>query len=212
MLGSYEKNMTFEIDPDSLYVNCTMQDETPLVMWAYKGRQGTLTITEAKNRAQVLMIAAAIATNEAAIVQGLKAIALSSTASPKPKGFGKPSRAESEQAEMVGQMLMLIREFRPSLPETIEAIYGHYAQQPLIVIHEPWYGTKMQLAITEAQSHAMDLLGAVEASESDAFLYHFAQNYLDLEKREAYPLIQEFGLFRQRNRLEDLFKVEERDE
>jgi hypothetical protein len=188
-------------DPEILYINATIQGQTPLVYWAYAHQEGVLSVTAARERARCLLRAVAVAEHEAAIVRGIKAVPDANS-----KGFGrKPQKNKEAEAEEVALMtLALIRHYRPPFPEAIEIIFGRHTQCPLITISGDWYGGAMQLETSDAEKHAMDLLGAAEAAESDAFLYYF-QAEIGLEQAEANRLVQEFGLFRQRNLLEDLF-------
>ena len=191
--------MSFEIDPDDLYINATLSDtQSPLVYWSYKQKSGTLTVTEARARARGIFTAGAIAESEAAIVRGLRSV------KPPSKGFGKQATQQTDV--FIGQALLMVRNFRPSLPEGLQVVYGHYTQQPLLVIEESWYGTKMQLQPEQAIGHAMHLMGAAEAAQTDAFLYNFLQERTGTPPHEAQPLITDFGLFRQRNELEDLLR------
>lgn len=184
-----------EIDCDELYINCTISpDHQPLVYWTYRGKEGTLSITEARAKARAILSAAAIAESEAAIVEGIRSVG------PKSKGFGK------KDDTLAGSLLLLVRNFRPPLPDGLEVIYGHNTKQPLLVLDASWYGTKIQFPTDLATAHAMYLLEAAEAGQSDAFFYHFLEEKVGLEAAEASPMIQEFSLFRQRNQLEDLFR------
>jgi hypothetical protein len=190
--------MTFEVDPDDLYINATQSPDglkMPMVYWAYKRQEGAITITEARSRARAILTACAIAESEAAILQGLQKINA-------PKGFAK----KPEDPRLAG-ILQLIRTFRSPLPAGIEAIYRYNTQQPLIVFLPEWYGTQIQFPPHDAAGHAMHLLGAAEAAQTDGFLYHFMQDTIGANVDHVQPLIREFGLFRQRNELEDLFKT-----
>lgn len=181
-----------DIPPDTLYVNATVDENMrPQVMWAFQGHQGVISLSEARSQAQAIFTAAAIAESEAAIIEGMAAI-------DKPKGFGK-----RPDAEMSVQLLRLIRQFRPTLPEGLEVIYGAKTQQPLVVLH--WYGEKFMDSPETVRHHALSLLLVAEGAESDGFFYHFMQQKIGVEPHEAYPMIQDFQTFRQRNQLEDLF-------
>lgn len=187
-----------EIDPNDLHVNCAISDDNqPLVLWAYQGKHGTMTVSEARSKAQAIFSAAAIAESEAAILEGMRAIS-------GPKGFGKKQKQSED--EMLAKLLMLIRDFRPTLPDGLQVIYGHHTRQPLLVIEETWYGTEIQFPPAQAIGHAMHLVGAAEAGQSDAFLYYFLGDTIGIEKPNVAGVIQEFSLFRQRNELEDLFR------
>lgn len=189
--------MAEDIDPEILYVNATIEGLRPFVYWAYQGRDGSLTVAEARAQARQLFVAGAIAESEAAIVRGVREV--------PSKGFAKPSRAEQQKAnEVSAALLQMIRQYRPPLPDGLQVIFGHKTQLPLIVIAEGWYGAAMQLDVADAEGHAMHLLGAAEAAESDAFLYYFQEEQFGLSRAEANALVQDLGLFRQRNALEDL--------
>jgi len=188
-----------EIDQDELYINCTiLPDHYPLVYWSYQGKEGTLSISEARAKARAILSAAAIAESEAAIIDGMRSVGS------KPKGFG--ARQKREDEAMLANLLLLVRNFRPPLPDGLEVIYGRNTKQPLLVLSESWYGTKIQFPPDLAVGHAMQLLGAAEAGQSDAFLYHFMGDQIGIETHEVQPMIREFSLFRQRNQLEDLFR------
>jgi hypothetical protein len=188
-----------EADPDVLYVNATIDNDTPLVCWQYQGIAGILTVTEARDRAAVLFNVAAIAESEAAIAHGLM------KAEPQSKGFGAQVQKQksSQVDETIALTLRFIRDFRPPLPNGINAIFGLKTKQALIEIL--WYGHKLQVHSDSAKEHAIQLLEAAEAAESDAFFYHFLENKVGFSKEESYPLIQEFFLFRHRARFEKLF-------
>ena len=100
-----------QVDPEYLsetiiHVNSTIAPDgkTPLVFWHYNGREGTLTLLEARARAEALLMAAAIADTEARI-----AVKLTGIDNPKLKGFGKrEERKAIEKAFM--QMRCVMRD------------------------------------------------------------------------------------------------------
>jgi hypothetical protein len=185
-----------DIDPDTIYVNSTQVDDRPMVYWQYRENFGTITINEARERANAIFRAAAMASAEAAIVIGLS--------NDKPKGFSKNKPQDSKQWQRIGGLLQMMRDFQEPLPEQIAYIFGFHTQKPLIEIE--WYGEKIQQEPDIMIAHAQSLLECAEAAESDAFYYYFLQEKLGFSREEAQPLIKEFADFRSRNRLEELFK------
>ena len=188
------------IDPDTIYVNSTQVDNRPMVYWQYKGQFGTITVTEARERANAIFRAAAMASAEAAIVIGL-------TKDTKPKGFGQ-NKPSDEQLKMAARLLQMLRDFQEPLPEKIAYIFGFHTQKPLIEVY--WYGEKIQQEPDVMVHHAQSLIECAEGAESDAFYYYFLQEKVGIDRKEALPLFKEFADFRDRNRLEELFKKGDR--
>ena len=181
---------------ETLHVNSTMDTKgKPLVLWSLGKAKGTLTLTEARNHADLIIRACAIAESEAAIVKGMSAL------SPKKKGFGG---GDDKTDDLPWQLLHLIRDFRPPLGDGINVIYGLKTKMALVEIDG--YGDKIQWDVESARHHAYALLSASEASESDAFFYHFLKTKLDLDPHELQPMMREFEVFRNVNRLEDLYR------
>lgn len=151
----------------------------------------------ARDRAKTLFEAAAVAEAEAIVFKTF--VGLEMAASGKQKGFGtyKPSPFPVE-------VMKLLRAQRPKLPEDVEIIFGLQSKLPIVNLY--WYQQKTQLELDEVRTHANQLLLAAEAAESDGFFYNFLHTRLDIPLKEAYGLIQEFGQYRDRRRLDELFQ------
>lgn len=188
-----------DIDPSTLYVSSTFVDNRPMVYWAYNEQSGLLTLTEARQRADTIFKVAGIAESEAAIIEGFRAIESQN----RPKGFAKKQSSDADKTPFL--LRELIREHSPQLPDEIKVIYGFHTQQALVEMH--WYGTRIQEPPETVREHAIALIQAAEAAESDAFFYCFLRDRIEVGLDEAQALIEEFALYRQRGQLEDLLEL-----
>jgi len=182
-----------------LYLNGTLSDDgkTPLVYWKYRGREGVISLEQARKQAKELFTAASVAQSEGALLKAFQKL----DAAGKGKGFGK-----SPRSQLPIFVLKLAREERPPISDNLQVIFGHNTQIGLVDVGAAWYGERIQLSVEEAYQHASQLIEAAEVSESDAFFYWFLQSKINCSLEEAYVLIQEFAVFRATNRLEELFK------
>lgn len=192
--------MQSEIAPerDVIHVAPTIapDEKTPLVNWHLNGNEGTLTLSEARERAEAFFMAAAIAETEARI-----ALKLSGLEKQKPKGFGKKS---SKPEKFFYQISMLMRDERISLPDGITPIFGWETRQALIDVD--LYSEPIQWLPNQAREHARWLMECAEAAETDRFLYFFYKETLDLPAHDTNKILQEFSVFRRRTQLENLLK------
>lgn len=153
-----------------------------------------LTVLEARQRAATIFAAAAIAESEAAIAKIFGCIKSKQT-------FGSPQLSEPDQ--LILMVLETVRAQRPQLPKEINVIFNFKTQQALVEMY--WYGNLIQDTPSMARQHAITLMEAAEASEKDAFFYHFMKAEFAFEPYELQPLLEKFKSFRTRNSLEDLF-------
>ncbi|MGI8933350.1 MAG: hypothetical protein ACR2FS_04675, partial [Phormidesmis sp.] len=133
-------------DPDIVHVYSTIAPDgkTPMVGWHLNGNDGRLTLLEARDRAEALFLAAAVADTEARI-----AFKLSGLKDEKPKGFGgKPTKVE----KAFFSINMLMRAERLPLPDGITPIFGWKTQLPLVDID--LYGELFQWKTGQAREHA----------------------------------------------------------
>lgn len=184
-----------EEDSDTIYVESTVSTASlePNVMIRWRESSGIITATDCRKRAFALISAIAIAQTEGGIFKTLVPPTL------KSKGFGQVKLTKEEQ--MAVGLLQLIRDVRAPLPPDIEPIFGHNTQKPLIKYC--WGSAQGTLELDTARHHAQALLECAEAAETDSFMYKFAEK-IGIEKAEMQVILQEFGLFRQQNWLEDL--------
>lgn len=189
-------------DPDVVHVYSAIAPDgkTPMVGWHLNGRDGMLTLLEARDRAEAFFLAAAIADTEARI-----ALKISGLKDEKPKGFGAKS-SPSKQEEFFYQINMMMRDERLPLPDGIKPIFGWKTRLPLIDVD--LYGELFQWEPDQAREHARWLLECADASESDRFFYAFLKEKLDISAEKSNAMLQEFAGFRNRTRLEDLLNRE----
>lgn len=189
-----------DVEPDILFTNAWFTDKGhPAVYWQVRDRNGIISLTEARARAQALFQAVGYAEGEAAIAKGV--FRLHEAANPR--GFGSKPSAAREAVEMMAKLRQVIRDERSPLLEGIEVIFGLKTRRALINVS--WYGEPVQWEIVQALEHAITLIETAEAAESDAFFRRFLTEQIGVSQEEAYGLIHEFGIFRQRRGLEDLF-------
>ncbi|MBO3459935.1 hypothetical protein G7B40_040115 [Aetokthonos hydrillicola Thurmond2011] len=182
-------------DPDTIYVESTVSSgsQQPNVLQRYRDSEVMFTAEQARERGAAILRAAAYAETEAAVFKTLIGI------NPKSKGFGEIPKKDLEMAAM---MLQLVRDQREPLPQGIDCIFGFNTQKPIVVLE--WNEVKLQLDLPEARHHALALLAAADAADSDAFLYQFMTGATDMELEEVGVLIQQFALYRQRRQLESM--------
>jgi hypothetical protein len=180
-----------------LYSTVAADRRTPMVAWYCNETEGLLTLLEAREQANALFLASAIAETEARV-----ALKVSGLKDHKPKGFGKKP---TEIEKTFYQVMMLMREERPPLPEGIRPIFGWKTQQPLVEIE--LYGKLDRLPVEDVKNHARWLIECAEAAESDCFFYGFLKEKLDVSAEVANGLLQEFSDFRKRVQLEDLLRL-----
>lgn len=184
-------------DSDSILVEAsTNQAGLPVVLVIFEGHTEEYSSEDARKFANTLIMAAAIAENEAAIFNGTAAL------DKKSKGFGEPKRPSTEK--IAAEMIFLLRRFRPELGFKIQAFFGMRTKQPIVKF--PWPSREeLQLNLDQARSHAANMLGAAEAAETDAFLRHFMRDKIQVGDTEAQGMVLEFRDFRSRTQLEMLF-------
>jgi hypothetical protein len=187
----------FEPDQIHIYSTVAADKRTPMVGWRLNGTGGTLSLTEAREQATTLFLAAAIAETEARI-----ALKLSGLKEHKPKGFGKKP---TEVEKAFYSITMLMREERPLLPEGVRPIFGWKSQQPLVEID--FYGELVRLPVEDTKNHARWLIEVADGAESDCFFYGFLKEKLDISAEVANGFLQEFSEFRKRVQLEDLLRL-----
>ena len=146
---------------------------------------------EARKRALGIVRASAYAESEASIFKALTGL--------DRKGFGQIPKKTIEMAAMT---LQLVRNERLALLPGINAIFGFETKQPLVEINIG--SRRLTLYLDEAKSHAINLLQAAEAADTDMFLANIAGE--DEEGRQVYAMLtEELKLYRQQSWLEDLF-------
>jgi hypothetical protein len=170
--------------------------KTPLVFWHYNGNQGTLTLLEARARAEALIMAAAIAETEAKI-----AVNLTGIDSAQLRGFGKTAKRTAAEKTFI-QLRQIMRDARSPLPKGITPIFGQRTHLPLVEI--TLYGKPIQPETHVVRDHAFALLACAEASESDRLLHYFFHQTLDVSIGNVSAMLQEFAGFRNRVQLQDL--------
>lgn len=191
-------NKPSEYPANTIYVNATIAPDgkTPLVFWHYCGHEGTLTLLEARARAEALLMAAAIAETEARV-----AVKLTGIDDPKLKGFGRTK--EREKAENDFKVMRgFMRAVRFPLPEEITPIFGQRTHLPLVNID--CYGEPIQAETSTVRDHAFGLLECAEAAESDRFFYYFLAKEAGLKMEDVNKMLQSFAMFRRRVQLQDL--------
>jgi hypothetical protein len=176
----------------------------PCVIWQYKQFSGFYGLPEARAKGRGILEAAAIAQAEANIVMEL------ATSVIKPsKGFGNDSY--EKDAQMVG-LLNMVRKARthgaqlsPLIPGVIP-ILGFETKQPLLDLL--WYGESIQMELTSANYHGETLLRTAEVAESDAFLRFFLSQQCSVPLENTQIMIENFGLYRNQQSLEQLIGLE----
>lgn len=199
-----------DLPPDQIWVNSWLADSHPSVVWQSNGQWGTLTLTQARNRAKTIFQAIGYAEAEGAIVRGLVEVAIKATQE-EGRGFGitgivAQKKAKMEAMTVAAQVREMIRQTREPLPQGIEAIYGLKKEKPLVNVS--WYGEPIQWEPVQAQQHAIQLLESAEAAESDGFFLHFLEQEIGVSKEECHPMIQAFQTYRHRQQLEETFNAD----
>lgn len=160
----------------------------PIVIQTYGDNVVTMSTEAAKTRA------IAYADSEAVLFKTLTGLSAS-------KGFGK---IPPKDLKMAVAMLQMTRDNRQQLPSGISAIFGFNTQKPLVVLE--WDDIKIQMEVDTALHHAICLLEASEAAQSDSFLYQFVTSNFKVEYEEVAVLMKNFALHRQRTRLESVIE------
>lgn len=208
-----------DVEPNIIFTNAYFRPDNhqPAVYWQLNQKNGLISLTEARARAQALFQAVGYAEGEAAIVKGM--IHLHSSAERrvrKTKGFSlltqheiaRQQQVEHEALAMSAQMREFLKQGRSPLLEGLEVIFGLKTRKALINCN--WYGSPAQWETVQAIEHAAILLETAEAAESDAYFRWFLMERIGIEAEETYSLIAEFQTFRQRRQLEDLFSGDDR--
>lgn len=184
-------------DPDVLHITSALDTDgkTPVVAWHLNGTDGKISLTEARNQAEAIFSACAIAETEARI-----AIALSGVE--RQKGFSPKGREKANKEFLL--IRTLLKEVRSPLPEGINPIFGQSSRLPLVDVH--WYGQKVQWATAAARSHAYGLIACAESAESDRFLYFFLDEKIGVGRDQANAMIQEYRAYRERCQLDELMQ------
>lgn len=170
-----------------LWCKSAYQGNQPIVLQTYGDRTTTLTVTEARAKADAFYHAAAVAEQEAIAYL---------TFEPKGKGFVPVNNNPGLK------FLRLLRSQRAPFPPDIKVIFGHRTREATVVFS--FHGQDLAFSPAEARDHARGLLQTADAAESDAFLYQFLSQDLECSMSEAEGMVQRFALFRNQNRLEDL--------
>lgn len=77
----------------------------------------------------------------------------------------------------------------------IETMVASRTGEPCVVLR--WYDHSGQLTPAEAREHAMKVLAAADAAESDAFLVQFMAQKIGVDKPQQAMMLQEFRKFRE---------------
>lgn len=205
-----------DAEPDVILTNAYFTPESylPAVYWQLNQKNGLISLTEARARAQALFQAVGYAEGEGAIVKGVIQLYKDiDRQQQKPKGFGVSTPQVQQQAEhqalvMATQLREFLKQGRSPLMEGVEVIFGLRTRKALI--NCTWYGEQGQWETVQALEHAIILIETAEAAESDAYFRWFLMERIGIEAAETYPLIAEFQTFRQRRQLEELFKENDR--
>jgi hypothetical protein len=80
----------------------------------------------------------------------------------------------------------------------IETIYGAISRKPFVTFK--WGNMAGQLTPNEARAHALAILEAADAAESDAFIVKFLDDHLDAPPEASLVAMSEFRQFREANR------------
>lgn len=193
-------NIEPDYPPDIIHVSAAIAPDgkTPLVFWHYCGSEGTLTVLEARARAEALLLAAVIAETEA-----ITALAITDIENPKLKGFGR-----AEERKKINTKFMKLRglmvSVRLPLPEGITPIFGQKTRLPLVDI--TCYGKPIQAEVDTVRDHAYALLQSAEASEQDRFFHYFLSEEAGLEIDDVSRMLQSFAAFRNRVQLQELLE------
>lgn len=172
--------------------------QTPAVHWGYREHEGTLSLAEARSRAELLLQALHTATATALIAERCW------EAEPKAKGFGS---AEIIPRSARGILALMSSTF-DSLDGIEVAVGINRANRKLIPVLEiSWYGETIEIRCPEAYHHAIALLQASESAETDAFLHFFFKERLNLGPAEASEFLKEFLQFRRSQELERLLQM-----
>ncbi|MBD3882112.1 hypothetical protein IFO70_10115 [Phormidium tenue FACHB-886] len=203
-----------DVEPDIIFTNAYFrEDNQPAVYWQLNQKNGLLSLTETRARAQALFQAVGYAEGEAAIVKGMMVLHRDAAEKSKPKGFdsaslqqfaSRLSSAEQEALTMAAQLREFLKQGRSPLLEGVEVIFGLKTRKALINVF--WYGEPVQWETVQAIDHAILLIETAEAAESDAYFRWFLMERTGIEAEETYPLIAEFQTFRQRRQLEEMFR------
>lgn len=200
-----------DVEPNIIHTNAYFTDNhQPAVYWQLNGRNGVISLTEARARAQTLFQAAGYAEGEAAIVKGLLHLhrdAAQQTS--KNFSFTELAAVDEQALIMSAQLREFLKKGRSPLLEGIEVIFGLKTRKALINCY--WYGELAQWETVQALDHATILIETAEAAESDAYFRWFLMERIGIEAEETYPLIAEFQTFRRRRQLEELFRGDERN-
>lgn len=76
----------------------------------------------------------------------------------------------------------------------VKSLVGYHSGEPLVEFE--WGEKKGQLTSTEARAHALKILEAADAAESDLFLWEFATSTIGATTGGAAKLIDQFRQFR----------------
>lgn len=79
----------------------------------------------------------------------------------------------------------------------IRTIVAKKNGEPVVVLS--WGDKAGQLTVTEAREHAMAIMAAADAAESDAFLAAFCKDQLKLDNVQMCMMLHEFREFRKKN-------------
>ena len=76
----------------------------------------------------------------------------------------------------------------------IETLVSHKTGEPIVVLR--WYDHSGQLTPAEARLHALHILEAADAAESDAFLLDFCRKKIGMELEQSAKMLIAFREYR----------------
>lgn len=80
----------------------------------------------------------------------------------------------------------------------ISSLYGAAANMPLVELELVGYPRpRIQMTVDQARSIALQLLEACEAAQSDALVFRFATQVIDLDAHAATMLLRQFRQMRE---------------
>lgn len=202
-----------DLPNDSLHIKSWFADgHHPAIFWQLNSQWAIISLVEARARAQALFQAIGYAEGEAAIANGVFKLHIDAL-SPSGRGFGDRADFQKQAAAVKSMRIMatlreIFQQERSPLLEGVDVVFGAKKRRALINVF--WYGEPIQWEIVQALEHAIGLIEAAEAAESDAFFRWWLTESVGIEPEQAYAMIHEFQTFRDRRQLEDLFKEGER--
>lgn len=195
---------------DLLVESRTTPDQQPLVVVSYQGVSYEATPTSARIRAHALLQASGLVKAYTGLIKVLEGTAKSTRAQGFKRKVAQPTRPEDLMNDKHVQLISLIQQEVGPLPEGVFVMLGYSSKNldklPKRIVGMTLGETEIRLDADIAEAHASILLEAAEAAETDSFFYKFLLQDVGANLEEAVQEINAFRMFRDQNRLEDLFR------